>query len=138
MIVLDTNIVSEVMGKEPSEAVIQWLNEQDTETLYLTTITIAEIGYGLRILPDGRRKRTLRSNFNDFIAKAFGQRILDFDEASALVYAEIMGHRKEIGRPMSVPDGQIASIARSKRMSVATRNTRDFEECGIHLINPFL
>ncbi len=137
MILLDTNIVSEIMAPAPVRAVIEWLNSQETVTLYLSTITIAEIGYGLWVLPDGKRHRSLEDRFEQFVAEGFEQRILDFDERAARLYAEVMGHRKEIDRPLGVPDGQIASIARANRLAIATRNVRDFAECGLELINPF-
>lgn len=138
MIVLDTNVVSQAMSSSPSQTVLTWLNEQESELLYLTTITLAEIGYGLRILPAGRRRNLLEERFSEFVARGFSQRILSFDEAAASFYAELMGHRKELGRPMSVPDAQIAAIARSKDFAVATRNIRDFAHCGLILIDPFL
>jgi predicted nucleic acid-binding protein len=125
------------MAPSPPRTVIDWLNRQETVTLYLSTITIAEIGYGLWILPKGKRRRSLEDRFERFVAEGFEQRILDFDESAARLYAEIMGRRKETGRPMSALDGQIASIARANDLAVATRNTRDFEECGLELINPF-
>lgn len=137
MILLDTNVVSEVMKAAPSAAVLKWLNDQSSSDLYVSAVTIGEIEYGLRILPGSRRRLRLREKFDQFIAVAFAQRVLAYDETTARIYGEIMGLRKEVGRPMSVPDGQIASIARSHRMSVATRNTRDFEECGVDLLNPF-
>jgi predicted nucleic acid-binding protein len=137
MILLDTNVVSEVMKAAPSAAVLKWLNDQSSSDLYVSAVTIGEIEYGLRILPGSRRRLQLREKFDQFIAVAFAQRVLAYGETTARIYGEIMGLRKEVGRPMSVPDGQIASIARSHRMSVATRNTRDFEECGVDLLNPF-
>ena len=82
-------------------------------------------------------KKVLSERFMNFIYKAFEQRILDFNENAALQYAEVMGHRKEIGRPMSVPDGQIAAIARSIKFNLATRNVRDFDKCGLTVVNPF-
>ena len=138
MIVLDTNIVSEVMATTPSLNVLSWINEQNTETLYLTTITIAEIGYGIRILPKGKRRYQLEERFEQFIARGFEHRILDFDEEAAKIYSEVMAHRREIGHPMSVPDGQIAAIVRSKGFMIATRNIRDFEDCNLELFDPFL
>ncbi len=137
MILIDTNIVSAIMAPSPTNTVLNWLNNQDTMTLYLSTISIAEIGYGLYIMPDGKRKKLLTERFEGFVARGFYQRILSFDEPAAHKYAEIMGHRRAIGRPLNVPDGQIASIARANSFSVATRNIRDFEECGLKLINPF-
>ncbi len=137
MILLDTNVVSVVMRPAPAQSVLDWLNDQDTASLYLSTITIAEIGYGLRVLPDGKRRRSLQSRFEEFVALGFDQRILTFDEPAARLYAEVMGRRKELGRPISALDGQIAAIARANRFSVATGNVRDFEECGLRILNPF-
>ena len=137
MILLDTNVVSEVMKAQPAEAVVTWLNVQASEKLYVCTITIGEIAYGLRILPDGKRRSGLRERFEQFIALAFNRRVLAYDEAAARIYGELMGARKELGRPMSVPDGQIAAIACHNHLAVATRNVVDFENCGIDIINPF-
>jgi len=137
MIVVDTNVISEVMRPQPSGAVLDWLNDQDSNQLFITTVTLAEIGYGLRILPKGQRQWQLHNRFEQFIAQAFEQRVLDFTVSAARSYAEIMGHRKETGRPMSLPDGQIASIAHAHRFAVATRNIKDFEDCGLELFNPF-
>ncbi len=137
MILLDTNVVSEVMKTQPAEAVVAWLNGQDSERLYVSAITIGEITYGLRILPDGKRRSGLRERFERFVALAFDQRVLAYDESAARVYGELMGDRKELGLPMSVPDGQIAAIARLNHLAVATRNVLDFEHCGIDVLNPF-
>lgn len=138
MIVLDTNVVSELMTSPPAETILKWLNAQDAVNLYLTTISIAEIGFGLRVMPDGRRRRLLTDRFEQFLAAAFATRILPFDESAARVYGEIRGLRRELGRPMSTFDGQIAAIARARGFSIATHNIKDFENCGVELINPFL
>ncbi len=137
MILLDTNVVSAVMKPEPVQPVLKWLDGQDTVSLYLSTITIAEIVYGLRVLPAGKRRRALEDLFEQFVARGFEHRILPFDEAAARLYGELMGRRKEIGRPMSILDGQIAAIARANGFAVATGNVRDFEECGLQILNPF-
>lgn len=137
MIIADTNIISEFMISPPTSSVLEWLNAQNSTTLYLTTISIAEIGFGLRAMPKGKRQQLLENRFEQFVATAFESRVLSFDEAAARIYGEIKGLRKEIGRPLSDLDGQIASIARAKGYAVATRNIKDFEECGIELINPF-
>ncbi|MDU9049154.1 MAG: type II toxin-antitoxin system VapC family toxin [Candidatus Electrothrix sp. Rat3] len=137
MILLDTNIISEVMRRKPSDRVLGWLNLRNKEELFVSSITIAEICYGLRILPVGQRKKQLETHFEQFIAQGFTGRIIGFDESAARVYAEIMGLRKEKGRPMSLPDGQIAAVARSNNLALATRNIRDFGHCEIELINPF-
>ncbi|MCI5167385.1 MAG: type II toxin-antitoxin system VapC family toxin [Candidatus Electrothrix sp. GM3_4] len=137
MILLDTNIVSEVMRRKPSDQVLNWLNQQSYGTLFISSSIIAEICYGLRILPVGQRRQLLETRFEQFIAQGFAGRIIVFDESAARVYAEIMGRCKEKGRPMSLPDGQIAAVAQAGHLSLATRNIRDFESCGIELINPF-
>ena len=120
MIILDTNVVSEFMTSPPPGAVLNWLNAQDTATLYLSTVTIAEIGFGLSVMSAGKRRRLLQERFEQFVATAFDQRILSFDENAARIYGDILGHRREIGRPMSTFDGQIAAIARSRGFGVAT------------------
>jgi predicted nucleic acid-binding protein len=137
MILLDNNVISAVMAPSPPGAVLSWLDRQSTATLFLSVVTVAEIAYAIRVLPEGKRHRSLATRFEDFVTRGFDQRILVFDTASALEYAEIMAHRREIGRPMSIHDGQIAAIARHHRMSIATRNLCDFEECGLELVNPF-
>jgi predicted nucleic acid-binding protein len=137
MILLDTNVVSEVMRLKPSENVLHWLNQQNSGGLFISSITIAEICYGLRILPDGQRRRQLEARFEAFVVQGFSGRILDFDEPAARAYAELMGICKEKGCPMSIPDGQIAAVAQVSRLALATRNMRDFIACGIELINPF-
>ncbi len=137
MILLDTNVVSEVMKTQPAEAVVSWLNAQDSERLHVSAITVGEIAYGLRILPDDKRRSGFRERFELFISLAFDQRVLSYDEPAARIYGELMGDRKELGLPMSVTDGQIAAIARRDHLSVATRNVLDFENCGVEVINPF-
>jgi toxin FitB len=137
VIVLDTNIISEVMRPQPSSAVLAWLNQQHNPHLFITSVSIAEIGYGLRVLADGQRRRILQNRFEQFIAQGFEFRMLNFDKSAADTYAEIMGYRKELGSPMSFPDAQIAAITRSNHFNLATRNIKDFENCGLELINPF-
>jgi|APFre7841882590_1041340.scaffolds.fasta_scaffold15200_2 predicted nucleic acid-binding protein len=138
MILVDTNVVSEVMKVAPSATVVEWLNQQKSSSLYVSTITLGEIEYGLRLLPVGKRRLQLKESFERFVSLAFAQRILVYDEAAARHYGEVMGLRKEMGRPMSVPDGQIVAIARANGLKVATRNTSDFKDCGVDLIDPFL
>jgi len=137
MIVLDTNVVSEMMRAAPAPNVVAWMNRQDVSLLFLTAVTVGEVRYGLRVLPQGKRRRSLEEGFERILAEAFPGRILVFDEAAARRYGEIMGRRKEIGRPLAILDGQIASIAWSNGCSVATRNVQDFVECGVEVVNPF-
>ncbi len=138
MILVDTNLVSEVMKVAPSETVVTWLNNQKSSSLFISTITIGEIEYGLRILPVGKRRMRLKERFERFISLAFAQRVLPYDETAARTYGDIMGFRREIGHPMSVPDGQIAAIAKINGLTISTRNTSDFEDCGVELVDPFL
>lgn len=137
MIVLDTNVVSELMKTAPSSRVLGWLNSKATSDLFLTAITVGEIEFGLRSLPAGRRRRLLRNKFEQFTARGFDGRMLVFDETAARTYGDIMASRRERGRPISVPDGQIAAIARVNGFIIATRNTADFKDCGVDLVNPF-
>ena len=137
MILLDTNVVSEMMRPRPDAAVIEWLNGTDGGSLYVCTITIAEIEYGLCAMPEGQRREGLRERFDTFIQTAFAQRILDFDRRAARHYGLIMATRRGEGRPLSAPDGQIAAIARSHGLSVATRNAPDFAGIGVEVLNPW-
>lgn len=138
MIILDTNIISELMRPQPNDLVVQWLDQKETSHLYLTTITLAEIRYGLAIMQNGKRKQHLSNQFEAYVDQTFEGRILDFTSKSATQYSIIMSHRKQSGLPMSMADGQIAAIAIEHHFSIATRNTKDFEQCGLELINPFL
>lgn len=137
MIIVDTNVVAEMMRPSPDPSVVSWLNDQESAALFLTTVTLGEIGYGLEILPRGRRRLHLEQGFERVVAEAFAGRILAFDEEAARHYGVIMGRRRAIGRPLSIQDGQIASIARARGFAVATRNVRDFVQCGVEVINPF-
>ena len=137
MILMDTNIISEMMKTSPAQHALDWLDQQVSSELYVSTITVAEISYGLHVLAKGKRRRLLEQTFESTIAEAFKGRLLSFDEPAAKIYGRIMGQRKELGRPMSVPDGQIAAIALHHKMALATRNIKDFQDCGLRLINPF-
>jgi len=137
MVIVDTNVVAEVMRTSPAPTVVGWLNAQASASLFLTAITVGEIRHGLRIMPGGQRRQTIEQGFDRIIATAFAGRILAFDEHAAAHYGEVMGRRQELGRPLSVPDGQIAALARLHSFAVATRNVRDFLDCGIELVNPF-
>lgn len=125
------------MAPDPPRAVLDWLNDRDSAELHLSTISVAEIGYGLRALPGGRRRASLEDRFETFTALAFEHRILAFDLEAARIYPDLMIRRRRAGRPMSSFDGQIAAIARAHGLAVATRNVRDFEDCGIDVIDPF-
>ncbi len=137
MIILNTNIILELMKAEPDRKVINWINECNPLELYLSSITIAEIYYGISVLPDGVRKNKLQFYFENSIQNSFKQRILSFNQESAILYGVLMVHRKTLGKPMSVPDGQIASISKTHQAFLATRNVKDFEDIDLKIINPF-
>ena len=137
MIIIDTNVLSEMMRPSPSTKVLKWLNEQNTSFLYITSITLGEIEYGLQILPDGNRRQALQTRFDEFVTKAFKSRTLKHGPEAARIYGSIMAHQRSLGRPMSIADGQIAAITKVNNFNLATRNTKDFKDCGIDLINPF-
>ncbi|MBM3598355.1 MAG: type II toxin-antitoxin system VapC family toxin [Alphaproteobacteria bacterium] len=137
MILLDTNVVSETMRATPAPAVIAWLDEQATETLYLSTVSLAELLLGIALLPNGRRKRTLGDALTQRAITLFADRILAFDLAAAEAYPGVVTRAQAAGRVMSVADGQIASIAAAHRMSVATRDLAPFTAAGIRVIDPW-
>lgn len=137
MILLDTNVISELMKKSPAPSVLNWINQQQNTELIISSITIAEITYGLQTLPLGKRRTALELAFEQAIDEAFHHHILAFDESAAHFYGKIMGNKKQLGQPMSLFDGQIAAIALAQNAHLATRNINDFMSCGLTLINPF-
>lgn len=138
MILIDTNIISEMMKPMPNTNVMNWLDQQEVIKLYVSTVTIAEIAYGINALSEGNRRNVLEESFHSVLREAFEHRILPFDEVAAHLYGKIMTRRKELGKPLSILDGQIAAIARANNFTVATRNSKDFADCDLNLINPFL
>ena len=137
MIVLDTNVVSELMRPAPSEAVLRWISGHPTALLFTTTITQAEILFGLALLPEGRRRGGLVSAAERMFAEDFAGRVLPFDGAAAQAFAHIAAARRQKGRPTGALDAQIAAIAHSRGASLATRNVADFLDCGPVIINPW-
>jgi predicted nucleic acid-binding protein len=136
MIVLDTNVVSELMRATPAPAVLTWLQQTSSTGLYTTSVTVAEIRYGIARLPDGRRKHDLQQAANEIFA-AFPRQVLPFDLAAATAYADVVAGRERDGNSISGFDGQIAAICRSQAATLATRNTKDFIDTGISLIDPW-
>lgn len=136
MIVLDTNVVSEAMKPAPNPAVQDWLNQQVAETLYLSSITIAELMFGIGALPSGRRKSALSETL-DGLLHLFAGRILTFDEHAARRYGELAVKAKAAGRGFPTPDGYIAAIANAHGFIVATRDTSPFVAAGVPVINPW-
>jgi toxin FitB len=137
--ILDTNVISELMAPSPALSVHAWISDRRfTGELYVTAISVAEILYGIELLPKGKRRDGLLSEAEAMFAEDFAGRILAFDEQSARVFAEIAAGRRSLGRPITEFDAQIASIARAKGATLATRNTSDFEGCGIQVVNPWV
>lgn len=137
MIVVDANLVSELMRLTPAPAVMTWFSGQDSAGLYLTAVSEAELRAGAAILPAGQRRDRLSAEVDAMVREDFAGRVLPFDSAAARAYAEIAASRGSKGRPILEADRQIAAIARSRSMAVATRNVRDFVDTGIDLVNPW-
>ena len=137
MILLDTNVVSELMRRTPEPAVVAWLDAQEASAVYISVITEAELRYGVATLPEGRRRTRLSAELDNTLAEELGRRVLPFDRAAARSFAAIGAARRAAGMPISHADCQIAAIARSWRARVATRNDGDFEHCGIEVVNPW-
>jgi predicted nucleic acid-binding protein len=138
MIVLDTNVLSELMRPEPDRAVVEWVDAQEPAELLLTAVTVAEILYGIRRLPEDKRKSSLLEVAVLVLSNDFAERILAFDEAAAVHYAALVIERERCGRPIGMADAQIAAICRSVQgASLATRNLKDFSDLGLDLVNPW-
>jgi predicted nucleic acid-binding protein len=138
MIVLDTNVISELMRDSPQQTVLTWFGAQPASSLFVTTVTEAEILTGIALLPDGRRRSGLAESADRVFTALFAGRILVFDSDAANIYAEIFAQRHAAGRPISQADCQIAAIARSREAAISTRNVTDFEGVGVELIDPWL
>lgn len=137
MIVLDTNVLSEILRPKPDSRVLVWFAAQPATSLFTTTLTRAEILYGIRVLPAGRRREKLDAAVNAIFDEDFLDRVLPFDDPAAIAFSEIAAHRKAVGRPMSQMDAMIAAIVRSRGALLATRNTDDFVDCDLSLVDPW-
>lgn len=135
--ILDTNVLSELIRPKPAEAVVNWVAHRPAVDIYITAITQAEILYGVRLLPDGKRRKTLERAVEEMFSVDFTNRILPFDPAAATVYAEVASVRRKLGQPISQFDAQIAAIVKSRKATLATRNETDFAHCGIAVTNPW-
>jgi len=138
MIVLDTNVLSELAKPSPAPAVLAWCNRQRRTDLFVTTITQAEILFGLGILPKSKRRTGLEEAARIVFDVDFDGSVLSFDSDAAREYARIAVARRKLGRPISTMDAQIAAITRSRQATLATRNTADFDHCGVPVLNPWL
>lgn len=137
MIVLDTNVLSELMQSNPHPSVLRWAAHQSDETLYTTSISKAEIYYGISLLPEGHRRSGLADAAEAMFAEDFADRVLPFDEAAAVYYVEIVVGRRQAGNPISAFDALIAATALAAGMDVATRDVGSFAGCGLTLIDPW-
>jgi predicted nucleic acid-binding protein len=136
VIVLDTNVVSELMKQSPEPSVERWVLSRTTDELFTTSITLAEVFYGVERLPAGRRKDKVRVTATSVFA-AFEEHVLPFDARAAMLYSIIVDGRDRIGRPIDGFDAQIAAICRTNDAVLATRNVKDFHETGIDVIDPW-
>jgi predicted nucleic acid-binding protein len=137
MIIIDTNVVSELMRASPDPTVLAWIAGHAADALFLTAISEAELRTGAAILPAGLRRDRLVGAIDAMIAQDFAGRILPFDSSAARNYAEIAAARRAAGKPIMDADCQIAAIVRAWDAAIATRNVKDFEGCGIDVINPW-
>jgi predicted nucleic acid-binding protein len=137
LLLLDTNVVSELMRPFPADAVIAWFAGCDPARLHLSTVSEAELRAGAAFLPPGRRREALIAAIDAMVAVDFRGRMLDFDGAAARAYADVAAERRTGGRPIATADCQIAAIARSRGAAVATRNVGDFAGCGVAVVDPW-
>jgi toxin FitB len=138
MILLDTNVISELMRPQPDAVAWAWLGRQPHRDIYTTSITKAEIFYGIALLPEGRRKTSLAAESQRMFAENFAGRVLPFDEDAAVHFATIAAERRRRGMIFDVPDMQIAAVALAAGAAVATRNVGDFEGSGVEIVNPWI
>lgn len=137
MIVLDTNVLSELIRPQPDERVVAWLQRQTRSNLFTTSVTRGEMLYGVLILPEGRRKTRMHQEVEAIFAVDMAGRVLSYDEAAADAHAAVAAARRMQGRRIEPFDAMIAGIVGSHGATLATRNKRDFEACGIPLIDPW-
>jgi predicted nucleic acid-binding protein len=137
VIVLDTNVLSELMRGRPHTRVVDWVDAQDASELSITAVTAAELLYGVARLPDGARKAELADAVHALMREDFAGRVLAFDVRAAGHYATLVAERERRGRPISAADGQIAAVCRVHGATLATRNAGDFESAGVRVVNPW-
>lgn len=137
MIVLDTNVISELFRPLPDPKVMAWVGQLSGDELFTTAVTRGELLFGLYCMPDGRRRSDLLQKLTLLFEQKLADHVLPYDGAAADVHAKIAATRRAQGRPVAMPDAMIAGIAHSRGAAVATRNVRDFEGCGITLVDPW-
>ncbi len=136
-VLLDTNVLSELLRPRPAPSVLTWFAQRAADEHFVSTVTIAEMMLGARLLPAGKRRQQLEQALQAMFGEDFAGRIWPFDIAAAAAYVDIVAQRRSSGRPISQFDAQIAAIALSRRASLATRNVADFDACGVTLIDPW-
>jgi predicted nucleic acid-binding protein len=137
MIILDTNVLSALMLKEPDADVVSWLNAMPPESIWTSSITVFEIRFGLEIMNDGSKKDRLQDAFESVLREEFSGRVLDFDKPAAEAAAVLFAYKRKRGQTIDVRDAMISGIARARHASVATRNVQHFEKTDIIIINPW-
>ncbi len=137
MIILDTNVLSELMRREPATAVLRWLDLQPSQSVWITTITLFEGRLGLALLPPGQRRESLAQAFDQLLTIDLENRVLPFDAEAAAQAARLAADRQRSGRPVDIRDTQIAGIAQARRATLATRNLRHFEGLTVPVVDPW-
>lgn len=137
MIILDTNVLSALMQQQPDPQVVIWLDNQPAESIWISSITLFEAHYGIALLPSGQRKEMLQERFEQLLQDDLENRVAQFDASAAAPAAELASQRKARGRPVDMRDTFIAGIAVARRATLATRNTRHFEDLPIPVVNPW-
>ena len=137
MIILDTNVLSALMRKAPEGAVVDWLDRQPADSVWLSSITVFETRFGLALLPRGRRRNALERAFETVLTDDFANRVLDFDAVAAAAAAQLAADRQKAGRTVDLRDTLIAGIALARRATIATRNTKHFEGLDVSVISPW-
>ena len=137
MIILDTNVVSELMRPVPEQRVLRWFSHQAAEDLHVTAVTMSEILYGIELIAAARRRDVVRAGAEKMFGDVFGDRILTFEDRAARAFSQIASSRRRQAKPMSEFDAQIAAITRVHGATLATRNPYVFEGCGVRLVNPW-
>jgi predicted nucleic acid-binding protein len=137
MILIDTNVLSALMQRIPSPQVIAWLDQQPRTSIWTSSITILEVRFGIQVMPDGKRRDALSELFERVVTEKIGRRVAAFDMPAAQQAATLMARRQQSGRPGELRDSMIAGIALATRATLATRNTRHFEELSLSVVNPW-
>lgn len=137
MIILDTNLLSALMRQTPDAAVVDWLDRQPADSVWLSSVTVFEVRFGLALLPKGRRRSALERAFESVLTDDLANRVLDFDAVAAATAAQLAADRQRSGRAVDLRDTLIAGIALARRATIATRNTKHFDGLDVPVINPW-